>query len=78
MNPLSACNDAVVRKEVSSAEAAAINAVLLEFFSEVYDKTGYARPSGLHGFPPGPPLPCQRRRHLEAEVRVRCRSVGAL
>lgn len=48
-------DDAIVRKELTSADPVAINAVLLEFFTEVYDKTGYARPSGLHGFPPGPP-----------------------
>ena len=48
-------DDAIVRKELVSADPAAINALLLEFFSEVYDKTGYVRPSGLHGFPPGPP-----------------------
>jgi nucleoside phosphorylase len=48
-------DEAIVRRELSSADPATINAVLLEFFSEVYDKTGYVRPSGLHGFPPGPP-----------------------
>jgi hypothetical protein len=48
-------DDAIVRKELMSADRAAINAVLLEFFNEVYDKTGYPRPVGLHGFPPGEP-----------------------
>jgi nucleoside phosphorylase len=46
---------AVVRKELTSASPAEINAALLEFFEEVYDKTGYVRPTGLYGFPPGPP-----------------------
>ncbi len=48
-------NEAIVRKELASAVPSAINEVLLEFFSEVYDKTGFHRPPGLHGFPPGPP-----------------------
>lgn len=46
---------AIVRKQLASASATEINAALLEFFEEVYDKTGYVRPTGLHGFPPGPP-----------------------
>jgi hypothetical protein len=45
----------IVRRVLSSADSAAINDVLLEFFSEVHDKTGYARPAGLFGFPLGPP-----------------------
>ncbi len=49
--------EAIVRKPLTSAGPAAINSVLLEFFSEIYDKTGLARPTGLHGFPPGPPHP---------------------
>jgi hypothetical protein len=48
-------NDAIVRRELTNGDPATINAVLLEFFTEVYDKTGFARPAGLHGFPPGPP-----------------------
>jgi nucleoside phosphorylase len=48
-------SEAIVRAELTGADPTAINAVLLEFFNEVYDKTGYPRPSGLHGFPPGPP-----------------------
>ncbi len=47
--------EAIVRKELASAVPSAINEVLWEFFNEVYDKTGFPRPSGLHGFPPGPP-----------------------
>lgn len=46
---------AIVRKELSNADPTMINSLLLEFFNELYDKTGYARPHGLHGFPPGPP-----------------------
>jgi nucleoside phosphorylase len=46
---------AIVRGALSSAEPAAINQVLLEFFEAVHDKTGYPRPGGLYGFPPGPP-----------------------
>jgi nucleoside phosphorylase len=48
-------NEAIVRSELTGGAHAAVNAVLLEFFEEVYDKTGYVRPPGLHGFPPGPP-----------------------
>ena len=50
-------DEAVVRVELSSPDTAAINAALLEFFNEVFDKTGYARPIGLNHFPPGPPRP---------------------
>ncbi|MBR0900267.1 5'-methylthioadenosine/S-adenosylhomocysteine nucleosidase [Bradyrhizobium tropiciagri] len=48
-------DEAVVQMELSSADAAAIDAALLTFFTEVFDKTGYARPEGLNRFPPGPP-----------------------
>jgi nucleoside phosphorylase len=48
-------NAAIVRGELGSARSAAINELLLEFFNEVFDKTGYPRPPGLYGFPPGPP-----------------------
>lgn len=44
--------EAMVRVELQSSDAAAIDAVLLEFYTEVFDKTGYARPEGLHNFPP--------------------------
>ena len=47
-------DESFVRTELASADPAAIDAILLEFFNEVYDKTGYARPVGLHGFPPEP------------------------
>lgn len=49
-------DSAIIRRELANGDPAAINALLLEFFEEVYDKTGYARPAGLHGFPPGPPF----------------------
>jgi hypothetical protein len=48
-------DEAIVRTEMMGPGPAEINNVLLEFFNEVFDKTGYGRPSGLHGFPPGPP-----------------------
>lgn len=48
-------DEVIVRVELNSADPAAINLALLEFFSEVFDKTGYVRPQGLHHFPPGPP-----------------------
>jgi hypothetical protein len=37
-------DEAVVRGELQSADPEAINAALLEFFNEVFDKTGYPRP----------------------------------
>ncbi|MGD9631671.1 MAG: hypothetical protein AB7U97_00060 [Pirellulales bacterium] len=48
-------DEAIVRAELDSADAAAIDTVLLAFFEEIFDKTGYARPEGLNRFPPGPP-----------------------
>jgi nucleoside phosphorylase len=48
-------DEAIVRVELASADDAAINAALLEFFNEVFDRTGFARPEGLNHFPPGPP-----------------------
>jgi nucleoside phosphorylase len=48
-------DDALVRVELPSADRIAIDAALLQFFEEAFDKTGYARPQNLHGFPPGPP-----------------------
>jgi nucleoside phosphorylase len=48
-------DEAVVRGELQSADPEAINAALLEFFNEVFDKTGYPRPQNLNHFPPGPP-----------------------
>ena len=54
-NHLLAVDEAIVQVELGSADSVAINAALLTFFDEVFDKTGYARPEGLNGFPPGPP-----------------------
>ena len=48
-------DEAIVQVELRSADSVAINTALLAFFDEVFDKTGYARPEGLNGFPPGPP-----------------------
>ena len=49
-------NETIVRQEISVNEPAAVNALLLDFFTEVYDKTGYPPVlRELHGFPPGPP-----------------------
>lgn len=45
-------DEAVVRVTLESGDVAAIDAALLEFFKEVFDKTGYPRPEGLHNFPP--------------------------
>ncbi len=45
----------VLRQALPDASDAAVNAVLLEFFSAVYGATGFARPENLFGFPPGPP-----------------------
>jgi nucleoside phosphorylase len=50
-------DEAIVRSELGSADTAAVNAVLLAFFEEVFDKTGFSRPQRLHGFPPVPPRP---------------------
>ena len=49
--------DAVCRVVLPSAEREAINAALLQFFAQVYDLSGFRRPTGLYGFPPGPPRP---------------------
>lgn len=46
-----------VRQTLSKDSDDAVNDALLEFFSQVYDGTGYARPDALFGFPPGPPQP---------------------
>ncbi len=49
-------NEAVSRAVLPDAEQATVNSVLLEFFDQVHDLSGYQRPQGLHGFPPGPPV----------------------
>jgi hypothetical protein len=50
-------NEADSRAVLADADEATINSVLLEFFQQVHDLSGYRRPQGLHGFPPGPPRP---------------------
>ena len=49
--------DAVSRLILSSADREAINLALLQFFEQVYDLSGFRRPIGHYGFPPGPPRP---------------------
>lgn len=48
-------DEAIVQIELGSADAAEIDAALLAFFEEIFDKTGSRRPEGLNRFPPGPP-----------------------
>jgi nucleoside phosphorylase len=48
---------AVLRVTLPDAERENINSALLEFFNDVHDLSGYRRPLGLYGFPPGPPRP---------------------
>jgi hypothetical protein len=46
----------IIGKDVlSSGDVETVNAALLAFFELVYDATGYARPTSLFNFPPGPP-----------------------
>ena len=33
----------------------ATNTILLDFYGQLYDATGYKRPVALHGFPPSRP-----------------------
>lgn len=47
-------DEAVVRARLASDDPRAIDDLLLEFFNEVHDKTGYPRPENLNGFPPAP------------------------
>jgi nucleoside phosphorylase len=49
--------EVVHRTVLASADPAELNRALLEFFGEVFDKAGYERPQGMHGFPAGPPHP---------------------
>ncbi len=50
-------NEAVSRVLLQNEQPPTINAALLEFFEKVHDLSGYQRPQGLYGFPPGPPRP---------------------
>jgi nucleoside phosphorylase len=45
----------VCREPLADSSDTAINAVLLKFFSLIYDATGFARPVSLFGFPPNRP-----------------------
>jgi hypothetical protein len=45
----------VRRMTLNEDSPSAIDALLLPFLELVYDSSGYARPSGLHGFPPSRP-----------------------
>jgi len=49
--------EAVCHVILPAAERDAVNAALQQFFDQVYDLSGYRRPKGLYGFPPGPPRP---------------------
>jgi hypothetical protein len=48
---------AIRRAILSGPERDEVNAALIQFFDQVYDLSGYRRPNGLYGFPPGPPRP---------------------
>jgi nucleoside phosphorylase len=49
--------DVVCRLVLTSADRGVVNAALLQFFDQVHGLSGFRRPLGLHGFPPGPPRP---------------------
>jgi hypothetical protein len=49
--------EAISRMILPDAERETINSALLKFFNQVHDLSGYTRPQGLYGFPPGPPKP---------------------
>jgi hypothetical protein len=48
-------DEVICREELASGNPADLNAALPKFFDRIFDVTGYARPAGLHNFPPGPP-----------------------
>jgi hypothetical protein len=48
-------DEIIVQKILADGARSSIDVLLLEFFNEVFDKTGFARPTGLHGFPPDRP-----------------------
>jgi hypothetical protein len=48
-------NEIVTRLILNEDSAAAIDELLLRFYVNVYDATGYPRPANLHGFPPSRP-----------------------
>jgi hypothetical protein len=45
----------VVRRILKTTQGEAIDRILLDFFSELQDATGYARPEHMGGFPPARP-----------------------
>ena len=47
--------EAVVRRILKTPGAEAIDRILLDFFTELHDTTGYVRPEHLGGFPPARP-----------------------
>jgi len=47
-------DEVICREELASDGPADANAALLKFYEQFFDVTGYARPAGLHNFPPGP------------------------
>src|SRR5260370_4648872 len=49
--------EAISRMILPDAERETINSALLKFFNQVHALSGYTRPQGLYGFPPGPPKP---------------------
>jgi|HubBroStandDraft_1064217.scaffolds.fasta_scaffold653708_1 hypothetical protein len=42
----------VVRQILRSSQAEAIDRIILKFFAELQDTSGYARPEHMGGFPP--------------------------
>lgn len=56
----------ILRRTISTGTRKEIDAALLDFFSALYDATGYARPVSLFDFPPNPP-------HDQPLVRVESR-----
>jgi hypothetical protein len=48
-------SDIIVRRILKTSDSTAIDSLLLGFFNEFHDATGYARPDSLGGFPPARP-----------------------
>jgi hypothetical protein len=49
--------EAITRIVLAAPDRDQVNDALLQFFELVYDQSGYRRPTGLYGYPPGPPRP---------------------
>lgn len=47
--------EVAVRRVLKTTQAEAIDRILLDFFTELHDSTGYVRPEHLGGFPPARP-----------------------